>query len=248
MTLQEYLEEAPKNRIIYIGSGSAFLVVGYVDKKLKYKDLKNPVLSEQIEKMDVEIWEAYQKVQAKRVGRYERLLKEQGEDAEDTIYAKYDVDNNPPPVSLFRRRVIQIWERVEEDAINVQVEGSEHGKYWSIHEGDPFSINYNDEQLVGAVFRDVVRDYKNVFGAELRTLKQLLDRLEKYMDESRGYERYIKYLCGEEAFTEKNGRKTKFPTKLFGVVSPEVIINKARSEVAETLKGRDAEPEQSRQT
>lgn len=236
MILQEYLENAPQERFMYIGSGAGFLVAGYKEKPFDHNETVYMPLLDQIEDVDAELLEKYNREQKKRENRYLKYFEKYGEDNLITQGAKIAVDTSEPPIPLLKRKVIQEWLRYEEDAMNVQIEGKEVGEIWSVYESDTINISYNEELLVGAVFRDVVKNYKSVFALELSELKSILDRLTSYIDQSRGYERYIRYLCGMESYKDSNGREHEFPNKLFGVASPEVIINIARSEVSEMLQ------------
>lgn len=238
MTLKEYMEVLPKDRVIYIGAQSAYLVAGYVDKELKYKDKVFPPLSVQIDEQDVKNQETYESSREKAEGQYKKYLRRFGEDNLITQSVKMEIEK-APPTSYWRRKVLEVWDKAVEDALCLKIDGTEIGKIFSIRDEDAIDIQYNEEMIIGAVFKDLVKDYKKIFRNELKTMKALLDKLQKYMHESRGYERYIRYLCGTETYTDEDGKEHMFPNKLFGVANPEKIINEARREVVEAMQERE---------
>ena len=74
--------------------------------------------------------------------------------------------------------------------------------------------------MTGAIIRIAVQDYKESLKAELLTFKSLIERLERYRNESKYFERYLQ---------SKNIRVW------LGSIEPEYIINKARKDLAEML-------------
>lgn len=245
MKLREYLETAPDDRILYVGSCSGFLAVGYKDKPLEYGEDTYPSLVDQLQAESERRTIIHEEKRQERERQYARCLKEKGEDAEETRLLKANLLE--PFIPFEDRQVLQTWERQEEDALNIQIEGEEHGKIWTIHEGDPVLVNENCEALVGAVFKEVVKGYSKQFGHELKELKGIIDKLKHYMNQSRGYENYIRYLCGSGSYLDEKGREYKFPNKLFATCNPEMILDLTRTAVVDTLLEQEAKEKRRRE-
>lgn len=233
MKLREYLETAPDDRILYVGAFAAFFAAGYKNIEFEYEGDVYPSIYDQIEQENDQKMASYEVRVREREKLYANAVSNYGDDSKEARLAKMNLLD--PFVPFLDREVIETWERQEEDALNVRIDGEEQGKIWSIHEKDKVLVNYNAEVLVGSVIKEIVQDYRVSFGCELQTMKDLLDRLKGYMDQSRGYESYIRYLCGSEAYVDNKGREHKFPTQLFALSNPEMIIDLARRSIVETL-------------
>ena len=208
MNLKRTLETQPDDRVLYVGAASSFLVGG----------LKEKILAD-IPKQDALFWK---KAEAKRkdiLCQYNRELKVNGETAvAESLHEAYlsVVD----PVPLMEREVVMVYDRETERATNIIVDGTEAGTLWSVNEKVPLELEYNVDILVGAILRDVIREYKVRFGAELDTFRKLILRLEDYRKKSEDMERYL---------------RSKDALMFMGGLDPEYFINRARDSILQTL-------------
>ena len=208
MNLKRTLKTQPDDRVIYVGAASSFLVGG----------LKKKILAD-IPKQDALF---LKKAEAKRkdiLCQYNRELKVNGETAvAESLHEAYlsVVD----PVPLMEREVVMVYDRETERATNIIIDGTEAGTLWSVNEKVPLELEYNVDILVGAILRDVIREYKVRFGAELDTFRKLILRLEDYRKKSEDMERYL---------------RSKDALMFMGGLDPEYIINRARDSILQTL-------------
>ena len=208
MNLKRTLETQPDDRVLYVGAASSFLVGG----------LKEKILAD-IPKQDALF---LKKAEAKRkdiLCQYNRELKVNGETAvAESLHEAYlsVVD----PVPLMEREVVMVYDRETERATNIIIDGTEAGTLWSVNEKVPLELEYNVDILVGAILRDVIREYKVRFGAELDTFRKLILRLEDYRKKSEDMERYL---------------RSKDALMFMGGLDPEYIINRARDSILQTL-------------
>lgn len=236
MTLKEFIDTSEPDKLIYVGSGSAFFAVGYKNRKLEYtpkslngkkkKTLIYDDLRTQLVEFDKTQFQKYEEKMKVWESRYKVMEKEGGEDKKQKPGLETLIDN---PMSVFSRRVVQFWERNEEEAVNVKVEGTEIGKIWSIHEGDDFHINYGEEEVAGAAVSDVVSAYERSLWMEIKTLQSLMDTLESCVAYSRAHELYIRYICGKDDYIDSKGKRHRFPNKLF-MANPDGVIRFAKKE------------------
>lgn len=247
MKLKELLKTIG-DRTIYIGAGGAFLVAG-AKKEVKLpvkrtealEKMENPPLFQPkgledtfekfvvhrkdigaaIKRMDKALNRRYEITRSDLTGRMTNAEIKYGADDPAAVHAKKKLERLQKPTPLMEREVKETYERITEDALNIIVEGSETGRIWSIYEARPFVAEYNIETLIGETFRSVVRDYRESLKHELDQWDNLLAQLQKTIRESKSFEKYLRYLTGDD-------EKEKFPTKLFAIIDAEKIIDQAR--------------------
>lgn len=225
MILKEYLKRAPNNKVLYIGAQSGFFVGGYLHKPLTVMEDTFPPITESIVKISRELAEKHNEKERKRIERSKSIEEKETEIPETPV----------PFVPLLKRQVLEVYDRAEENAQNIIIEGCEYGDVWSLYEKVPYEVRGNVDQITAAVYREVVKKYKTLFRQEIRTFALLLDRLIEYEENSRHQEWYIRFLGGEETKVLRSGEKVKHPSKLFTLANPERIIYQARKEVIEAL-------------
>lgn len=165
-----------------------------------------------------------------RIANFEAMF--EGEKVKDTPEIKkarkrLAVLETPKP--LMEREVKETYERTTEDALNIIVEGTETGKIWSIYEARPFVAEYNLHELVGEIFRDTVRGYRANFQYELEQWENILTQIRKTMKQSKGYEKYLHYLTGDDVTLK--GKTERIPSKLFAIIDADKIIDQAQYQV-----------------
>ena len=208
MELRKVLEEQKGNRILYVGAASSFLVAGKKDEILKKLPKVDKKKKKKVDTKKADILTQY-RIAQRQLGKKHDTVK--------MLHQRYIEVADPIP--LLDREVISTFERISEDALNIIVTGEETGTIWSVTEQEPLELKYNIEDLVGAILREVVREYKLSLRNELKTYAELLDRLESYRKESKEFE---DYLNSKDA-------------KRFLIVDTEYVIKKAREGIAETL-------------
>lgn len=208
MNLKEFMEGMPGDRILYVGSKSAFMVAGF----------KNSVL-EEIPKMDKKLLDTAEKKRKEILASYRNAQRKFGKqhDITKSLHSQYVGIKDPMPI--MEREVLDSYERQTEDAINILVTGDESGNIWSIHEKEKFEIEFHEEELVGAILREAVRQYQMELRAELIEMKKCLTRLEEYRTKSEKMERYLR----------------SDDVKRFFSMDCEYLIDTARKALAETL-------------
>lgn len=214
MKLKEVLEKQPDDRLIYVGAASAFLAA------CVKKDLPD-----ELAKKDDEISKRIEAKRADALVRYRIAQKQLGEehDTVKLLHQEYIGITNPVPI--MEREVLFTHERISEDALNIVVVGDEIGTIWSVMDNSQVVLNYNIEDLVGAIIREVLREYKRSLKSELNAFKELVERLERYRKNSDVLEAYF--------------RSTD--AKRFLMFDPEYIIKRAMEGLTEELDGKAKE-------
>lgn len=214
MKLKEVLEKQPDDRLIYVGAASAFLAAGVK------KDLPD-----ELAKKDDEISKRIEAKRADALVRYRIAQKSLGEEHDTVKLLHQEYIRIADPVPLMEREVLFTHERISEDALNIVVVGDEIGTIWSVMDNSQVVLNYNIEDLVGAIIREVLREYKRSLKSELNAFKELVERLERYRKNSDVLEAYF--------------RSTD--AKRFLMFDPEYIIKRAMEGLTEELDGKAKE-------
>lgn len=232
MKLKEYLETAPEGRALYLGASVGFFFGGSKQELLKALPALNEKYKEQAE-TDM----------ANAEKLYKSRLEAFGEDDKATINAKKRMERLTPFIPFEERNIAVdehgeylIYERTTEEATNIIVTGDERGKLWSVHEGEDewksVKLEYNAEELIGAVLAGVVEDYEHDLYAELEELRAILTKLQEYRTKDASWKKYLR-------------SDTFLP--VFGI-DPEYVIKKVREKVTEDIRYHAKEKERRRKS
>ena len=214
MKLKEVLEKQPDDRLIYVGAASSFLAAGTKDD-----------LPDELAKQDDRISKRIEAKRADALARYRIAQKSLGEEHDTVKLLHQEYIRIADPVPLMEREVLFTHERISEDALNIVVVGDETGTIWSVKTNTQVALNYNIEDLVGSIIREVLREYKRSLKSELKVFKELVKRLEEYRKNSEVLEAY---------FRSKDAKR-------FLTFDPEYIIKRALDGVAEELDEKSKE-------
>ena len=158
--------------------------------------------------------------------RYEYYINSFGDDDRRTKKAKAYLEGQAPYIPLPERVVTDTYDRTTEEATNICITGDEQGKIWSVKEGTEdwikIELNYNVEELAGAVIKSVIEDYKHAFWEEIGAYMDLMKALQEYRNKSEEWERWFR-SPRMQAFTS---------------FAPEYFINKAREYVINEIEER----------
>ena len=213
MKLKKYLEGVPGDKVIYIGAKVGFLFGG----------TKNEFL-EALPGID-EKWEAWSnRVNDTAAERYKAILEKHGAESRHTKMAKKKQESCEKYVPLLNRDVVDVFDRTSEDARNIIVEGVEPGGIWSIKEGTAewrkTEVEFNLDNLVGAIVKEVVDSYKETFRREVYSLTEAIAALNRWRSMSEKNEKFF--------------RSERF--RILTSVDPEYVIEETRRIVADTVR------------
>lgn len=231
MTLKEYLEGFPDDKVFYLCPK-----VGRIFGGTKQQ------FGEQRPALERECAETNSRARTNLAAQYNAARKTYGEGSKQAKEKKKALDALMPFEPFLEREVLETYEITTEVATNVIVPGSEPNmmKEWSVHENEPdwatCEVNYNAESVIMAVYRQATDDLRYDLRRELDAFADMYEKRQAYMEAAQNWQAYYRAAKALEDWINLDGKEDYIVKKARQIVAEEIAQEQKRREKKNGVK------------